>query len=214
MRAGGEVPKQFQMLCGLPVLWWSVKAFYSQDPDVKIRIVLHPGFFDLWDSIYSELPEEEKKIDFEMVCGGRSRLESVKNGIMTIEDDDSLIAVHDAARPLVSVDMIERGWKSAEESGATIPVVPMIDSVRLLTPAGSEAVDRSKYVRVQTPQIFNVKILKRAYEQELNAQMTDDASVVEASGKKISLYVGEEWNIKITNPSDFMLAETLMTNNA
>lgn len=213
IRAGGEVPKQFRMLCGLPVVWWSVKAFHKEDPDVEIRVVLHPGFFDLWDILYSELPEKEKEIKVEMICGGRNRLESVKNGIMSIEPgsgNETLIAVHDAARPLVATDIISRGWEKARKEKAAIPVVPMIDSIRKVASDGSVALDRSRYVRVQTPQVFWGDLLKEAYSHDLLPEMTDDASVVEARGVKISLYEGQEENIKITNPFDFKVAELLM----
>ncbi len=216
VRAGGEVPKQFQMLCGLPVVWWSVKAFYQEDPDVRIRLVLHPGFFDLWDILYSGLPEEEKRIKVELVCGGRNRLESVKNGIMGIEPgtgNETLIAVHDAARPLVGIDIISRGWEKARESRAAIPVIPMTDSIREVTRDSSIALDRSRYVRVQTPQVFWGELLKVAYSGELLPEMTDDASVVEATGVNISLFEGAEKNIKITNPIDFKIASLLMKEN-
>ena len=212
-RAGGEVPKQFQILHGLPVVWWSVKAFYSEDPGVEIRIVLHPGFFDLWDILYSELPEEEKKINVKLICGGRNRAESVKNGIMGIDPGtraETLIAVHDAARPMIDASFVGRGWESARESGAAIPVVAMTDSIRKLTADGSVALDRSKYVRVQTPQVFYGDILKDAYSRDLLPTMTDDASVVEAAGVEIALYEGTEKNIKITNPFDFKIAELLL----
>ena len=212
LRAGGEVPKQFQMLEGLPVVWWSIKAFYDEDPDVKIIVVLHPGFFDLWDILYSELPCEIQKIDVELVCGGRSRLESVKNGISRVDtkDNDALIAVHDAARPLITAEMITRGWRMAAEKGCAVPVMPMSDSLRELTADGSVAVDRSRYVRVQTPQIFKVRELQEAYGQALTDRMTDDASVMENAGHSIYLYEGEEANFKITKPVDFILASALL----
>ena len=212
LRAGGEVPKQFQMLEGLPVVWWSIKAFYDEDPDVKIIVVLHPGFFDLWDILYSELPREIQKIEVELVCGGISRLESVKNGISRVDtkDDDALIAVHDAARPLITTEMITRGWRMAAEKGCAVPVMPMSDSLRELTADGSVAVDRSRYVRVQTPQIFKVRELQEAYGQALTDRMTDDASVMESAGHSIYLYEGEEANFKITKPVDFILASALL----
>lgn len=212
-RAGGEVPKQFQLLRGIPVVWWSIKAFHDEDPKVKIRVVLHPGFFDLWDILRSDLPESLRHIDVELVCGGRSRLESVANGIMGIEpgdDEETLIAVHDAARPMVSRALISRGWETARTNLAAIPVVPMTDSIRLLTQEGSVSLDRSKYVRVQTPQVFKAELLKRAYAEELLPEMTDDASVVEGYGVPVALFDGEERNIKITNPLDFKIAEILL----
>ncbi|MDE7412747.1 MAG: 2-C-methyl-D-erythritol 4-phosphate cytidylyltransferase [Muribaculaceae bacterium] len=214
LRAGGEMPKQFQILGGLPVLWWSVKAFHEEDPSTKIRIVMHPGFFDLWDILYSELPAEEREIDVEIVCGGSSRIESVKRGILGIgSTSDTLVAVHDAARPLISPEMIGRGWIAARENGAAVPVVPMIDSIRHLSENGSTAVDRSRYVRVQTPQVFYGDLLKKAYEDLTDEDariLTDDASVVERLGHKISLYDGEINNLKITNPIDFAIAGVLI----
>lgn len=213
VRAGGDVPKQFRLLRGLPVVWWSVKRFFSVDPSTEIRIVMHPGFFDLWDALYSSLPEEDKRIKIELICGGRNRLESVKNGIAGIDmgnGSETLIAVHDAARPLVDTDMISRGWETAERFGTAIPVAAMTDSIRKIMPTGSVALDRSQYVRVQTPQVFHGDILKRAYSRTLLPEMTDDASVVEAAGEKIVLYDGSENNIKITNPIDFKIAEILM----
>ncbi|MBD5272138.1 MAG: NTP transferase domain-containing protein [Bacteroides sp.] len=212
-RAGGDVPKQFQMLCGIPVVWWSVRAFYEEDPETEIRVVLHPGYFDLWDILAADLPEDLRKIKVELVCGGRNRLESVKNGITRIDPGkgaESLIAVHDAARPLVSKDLIKRGWEAARKTGAAIPVVAMTDSIRHLTHHGSEALDRSRYVRVQTPQVFYGDLLKEAYNRILLPEMTDDASVVEAGGKDIALYDGDEENMKITNPLDFKIAEQII----
>lgn len=212
-RAGGEVPKQFQMLGGIPVVWWSIKAFHEEDPNVKIRVVLHPGFFALWDILRADLPEELKGIEVELICGGRSRLESVANGIMGIEveeEEKALIAVHDAARPLVRREMIARGWETARNTRAAIPAVPMTDSIRLLLPDGSESLDRSRYVRVQTPQVFDAALLKEAYSGKLLPEMTDDASVVEAFGVPVALFPGEEENMKITNPLDFRIAEILL----
>lgn len=212
-RAGGDVPKQFQMLCGIPVVWWSIRAFHEEDPETEIRVVLHPGYFDLWDILAADLPEDLRKIKVELVCGGRNRLESVKNGITRIDPGkgaESLIAVHDAARPLVSKDLIKRGWEAARKTGAAIPVVAMTDSIRHLTHHGSEALDRSRYVRVQTPQVFYGDLLKEAYDRILLPEMTDDASVVEAGGKDIALYDGDEENMKITNPLDFKIAEQII----
>ena len=209
-RAGGEVPKQFQSLNGLPVLWWSVKAFHQENPDTHIILVIHPGYFDLWDTIAESLPEEEKALKFELCCGGRSRLESVKNGLMMVTEDDALLAVHDAARPLLTPAMISAGWECAGEKGAAVPAVPMSDSLRRLTPDGSVAVLRKDYVTVQTPQVFRSGIIKEAYGRPMSPDFTDDASVVEAAGVKVSLYPGEPTNIKITHPLDIVIASDIM----
>lgn len=212
LRAGGEIPKQFQMLNGIPMLWWAVRAFYKEDNLTNIRIVMHPGYFDLWDTLYEDLPEEDHNIRYEIICGGRTRLESVSNGIMGIaEDEESLTAIHDAARPLVSVSMIRRGWVTALEKKSAVPVVPMIDSIReLLVDGSSKTVDRSHYVRVQTPQIFDTKLLKEAYNSLGSSHLTDDASVIEATGRGVALYDGDEKNIKVSNPEDFQIASILL----
>ena len=210
-RAGGDLPKQFQELLGIPLLWWSVRAFHRQDPATRISVVLHPGFFDWWDVMVRELSEEDRKIDVRLVCGGPSRAASVRNGIMSLPDNaETLIAVHDGARPLLTPAIIERGWKAAEEGGAAIPSIPVTDSLRRLTGEGSEAVDRSRFVAVQTPQVVRADILHRAYGLEDRPEFTDDASRVEALGVKVQLYEGAPSNIKVTNPDDFRIAEVLL----
>ncbi len=211
LRAGGGIPKQFRMLGGEPVLWKSVKSFYKEDNKVKIIIVLHPSYVNLWKELYAGLPDEEKGIKPEIALGGISRAESVRNGLELIpENEQSYVAVHDAARPLVSEEMISRGWQAAIEAGAAVPYYEMTDSIRELTPEGSKSVDRSHFVRVQTPQVFQTRLLKNAYSKGITPQMTDDASVYEAAGGKVSLYKGEASNIKITNPSDIKIAEILL----
>ena len=210
-RAGGVVPKQFQLVGGIPMLWWSVRAFHAEDASTEIILVLHPGFFDEWDTLYDELPEADKKIKYRIVCGGRSRLESVQNGLMSVEDEgDVYVAVHDAARPLVDRELIERGWEAAVREKAAVPVVDMTDSIRRLDEEGSVAVPRKDYVKVQTPQVFEASLLKQAYSCELNANMTDDASVVEAYGHKISLFEGNQDNMKVTNPMDIEIASLII----
>ncbi len=210
-RAGGSVPKQFQLLGGIPMLWWSVRAFYEEDQDTKIILVLHPGFFDDWDIMHSELPDEDKRINVHISCGGRSRLESVRNGLMSVpEDEEGLVAIHDAARPLVTRELIARGWEAAQRYGAAVPVTAMTDSIRHIEGEGSEAVARKDYVKVQTPQVFDAALLKSAYDLQLNPDMTDDASVVEAAGHKISLFEGSPYNMKVTDPLDIKIADMIL----
>lgn len=210
-RAGGNLPKQFVGLLGIPMLWRSVEAFHREDAETQITVVVHPGFFDDFDILRSELPAELKDIPLRVVAGGRTRGESVKNGLMGIDANrDTIIAVHDAARPLVTPELIRRGWECAALNGAAVPVVAVTDSLRELREEGSEAVDRSRFVAVQTPQVFRGDILVRAYELDERPEFTDDASRVEAIGEKIMLYPGEAENFKVTNPSDFALAETLL----
>lgn len=209
-RLGGDLPKQFQTLEGRPVLWWSLRAFHAEDPTTKLRVVLHPGYFDKWDRLYQSLPEDER-FPHEVFAGGKSRTESVKNGIKTIPaSENALIAVHDAARPLVAPDMIARGWKSASVSGGAVPVIPVTDSLRHIEDDVSKAVDRSEYVAVQTPQVFKADMLKAAYARNDNAVFSDDASAYEAAGNTPVLFQGSTMNIKVTNPGDLEIAELLL----
>ena len=211
-RAGGAIPKQFRELCDRPMVWWSMKAFHDADPDTQLVLVLHPGFFDDWDIIWNNLPESDR-FAYRLCCGGRDRCESVANGLMEEPAEaGALIAVHDAARPLVSRELIERCWQTAEQLQTAVPAVPVTDSLRKLGPDGdSQSVDRSLYVAVQTPQTFDAALLKKAYNSRKAGEVyTDDASVVEAYGHKIALCQGETINMKVTNPADFIVAEALM----
>lgn len=209
-RLGGGLPKQFRSLRGRPVLWWSLKAFHDVDPETEIRVVVHPGFFDDWNLLFEELPEEER-IPHIVICGGRSRTESVRNGLEGVPaDEESLVAVHDAARPLVTEEIIRMGWNTATEKGGGVPAVAVTDSLRLLTGDGSRSVDRSDYVAVQTPQVFRSKMLKEAYALNPGTVFSDDASAFEAAGYTVALFKGSTSNIKITNPGDIEIASILM----
>lgn len=208
-RMGGGIPKQFRNLCGRPVLWWSMKAFHDEAEDTKIILVLPKDFITLWDDFFVTLPVHER-FEHQIACGGESRTESVKNGLSLIDDPEALVAIHDGARPLVTPDLISRGWSEAQKSGATVPVIPVTDSLRRKVGNISETVDRSEYVAVQTPQVFKVSVLKDAYSNMGEGVFSDDASVVEHAGERISLYPGSPHNIKITNPQDMALAKILL----
>lgn len=210
-RAGGFVPKQFQELGGIPVLWWSVRRFHEEDSTTRIILVLNADWLELWRELYESLPVEDRTIPLEVCTGGASRPESVSQGLALIPDDEeSLVAVHDAARPLIDCEMISEGWRVGTEFGAAVPVDDVTDSLRRLTPDGNEAVARKDYVRVQTPQVFRTSVLKRAYDRELTPDMTDEASIVELDGGKIVLFKGSYKNIKVTNPIDFKIAELML----
>ncbi|MEZ3531867.1 MAG: 2-C-methyl-D-erythritol 4-phosphate cytidylyltransferase [Muribaculaceae bacterium] len=209
-RLGSELPKQFLDLCGRPMLWWSIKAFHDEDPLTRIIVVMNAGFLDLWKDLNGKLLPEER-IPHELMLGGSTRTESVKNGLAAISAmPGELVAVHDAARPLVSADMIAAGWREAEKSGAAIPAVAVTDSLRRVFSDGSEAVDRSGYVAVQTPQVFSSSMLKSAYDSVPGGVFTDDASAIEAAGGKVALYKGSHDNMKVTNPGDLEIAALLL----
>lgn len=216
-RAGGGLPKQFRIVAGLPLFWWSVLAFSRENPDTHIIIVLHSAFISEWNSLIESVPER-LRVPVMLCAGGCSRLESVSNGLALVpRRDDVLVAVHDAARPLLTRRMIADGWRVAAERGGAVPVVPVTDSLRSLDSRGeileesaSHAVDRSAFVAVQTPQVFPATVLKDAYARPLTEIMTDDASVAEAAGHCPALFAGDARNIKVTNPADFILAEALL----
>jgi 2-C-methyl-D-erythritol 4-phosphate cytidylyltransferase len=145
-----------------------------------------------------------------IVMGGRTRFHSVQNGLAMVDDEDSVVFVHDSVRPLVSTGLIVRCYASVIENGTAIPVIDCKDSVRMITENSNEAVERSSIKLVQTPQAFHGKILLPAFKIDYKDKFTDEASVVEAFGLKVSLVEGDEENIKITKPTDLLIAEALL----
>lgn len=208
-RAGGGIPKQFRNLAGKPVIYYSIRAFIEEDPMVKVIVVAHRDFLSWSDRFREEFGPQVITVE-----GGETRLESVANGLAYVTG--GYVAIHDAARPLVTPVMIERGWEAAARHGAVVPATPLSDSLRHLSDLDSNAVRRSEYVAVQTPQIFDARLLKSAYDELRSCDeyilktLTDDASVAELAGHKVSLYDGMPHNLKITLPEDFLIAETLL----
>ena len=207
-RMGSGIPKQFRSLGRRPVVWWSMKAFKTENPDTHLILVLPKDFISLWNDFFITLPESDR-FPHQVAIGGSSRSQSVRNGLDLISDDVSLVAVHDGARPLVTSEMISSGWATAREHSAAVPAIPVTDSLRKVSPRGSECVDRSEFVAVQTPQVFKTSILKEAYLKAGDLEFSDDAAVMEHAGHKISLFKGDPGNIKITNPKDLVIAEAL-----
>lgn len=213
-RMGGGIPKQFRSLLERPVLWWSMKAFHDENPNTELILVLPEEFIPLWNDLFATIPEKDR-FEHLVTIGGNTRTESVVNGIGLIEDEDSLVAIHDGARPLVTKEIIHQGFLLAGAEGAAVPVVPVTDSLRKLNGDSSECVDRNRFVAVQTPQVFKTLLLKKAYrEAEDDKVFTDDASVVERMDQKIALFEGSHNNIKITNPKDLAIAKLLMGRHA
>ncbi len=202
-RMGGTLPKQFMSLKDRPVLYYSLKTFLEAYDDLQIILVLPVAFIDMGQEIIDAYFEKDR---IRITTGGDTRFQSVRNGLKMI-DEESIIFVHDAVRCLASVNLIHRCYEVAMQTGSAIPVVLAKDSVRLISEDISEPVDRTKVVFVQTPQTFHSKILLAAYQIDYKDKFTDEATVVEAYGLKISLTEGEETNIKITRPLDLMIAE-------
>lgn len=201
-RMKGKLPKQFLELNGKPVLMHTFETFRKYDPKIRFVLILPETQLINWKKL-------RVKYDFNMkhllVAGGDTRFQSVKNGLSEIKDD-GIVFIHDGVRPLVSVQTIENCFKTTQEKGNALPVIPPSESVREVTSGSSRAVDRNRYFLVQTPQTFKVSVIKKAYEQDYLEKFTDDASVLENHGHKIHLVEGNRENIKITYPEDLLIA--------
>lgn len=197
------------MIDGYPLLWWSLKAFHDENPSTELIVVLPETFTDYWKELFSGLPVN-KQYPHKITTGGKSRTESVKNGLLLIEEPESLVAIHDGARPLVSINLIKRGWEAASSSGAAVPAVDVIDSLRKVTSEGNEFVDRSLYVAVQTPQVFKTRVIKEAYDKFPEEVFSDDATAVEKNGGEIILFPGDQNNRKVTHQGDIEMTELLI----
>ena len=205
LRMGGDIPKQFLPVCGKPVLMRTLEAFHAYDASMRLILVLPVSQQAYWRQLCEEYQFE---LVHEIANGGDTRFHSVKNGLALVEED-GLVGVHDGVRPFVSQEVITRCYEEAASLKAVIPVIGVVETVRHLTEEGSETVPRDQYKLVQTPQVFDVTLLRRAYQQEYTDLFTDDASVVEALGEKVYLVEGNRENIKLTTPFDLKLAELL-----
>ena len=205
LRMGGDIPKQFLPVCGKPVLMRTLEAFHAYDSSIHIILVLPVSQQAYWQDLCQEY---QFTLAYEIANGGDTRFHSVMNGLALVEDE-GLVGVHDGVRPFVSQEVIARCYEEASVKKAVIPVIGVVETVRHLTDEGSETVPRDQYKLVQTPQVFDVALLRRAYQQEFTDMFTDDASVVEALGEKVYLVEGNRENIKLTTPFDLKLAELL-----
>lgn len=210
LRMGGDVPKQFLPLGGRPVLMHTIDRFREVFPDMHIIVVLPLGQHDYWHDLCRRHHLEG---GFLTAPGGDTRFHSVLNGLNAIPADvsEGLVGVHDGVRPFVSRDTLRRCYEEAARSGTAVPVTPVVETLRHVSPDGeSMTVPRSDYRLVQTPQVFSLALLRQAYRQPYAPQFTDDASVVEALGERITLVEGNRENIKLTTPADLLLAKGIM----
>ena len=205
LRMGGDIPKQFLPVCGKPVLMRTLEAFHAYDSSIHIILVLPISQQAYWKELCVEYGFG---LAHDIANGGETRFHSVMNGLAMVEGD-GLVGVHDGVRPFVSQEVIASCYEEASVKKAVIPVIGVVETVRHLTEEGSETVPRDRYKLVQTPQVFDAALLRRAYCQEYTDWFTDDASVVEALGEKVHLVDGNRENIKLTTPFDLKLAEML-----
>ena len=201
-----SLPKQFMILGGEPVVARTINTFYEALPGAEIVVVLPEEHIPLWHNLTARFDVAPHRT----VCGGKERFDSVKNGIKALSEEVEYIAIHDGVRALVSKRLIIGTMLEVERCDAVIPVVDAVDSYRVVDGDESKVISRSQLRIVQTPQVFRSDILRRAYEQEFDARFTDDATVVESLGVKITLFDGERSNIKLTTPEDMIYAEAML----
>jgi len=202
-----DIPKQFHVVAGKPLLMHTLYCFYSFNSEIEIILVLPKNFHDLWQSL---ILRYAFNIPHQVVLGGETRYESVKNGLQHIAPN-SIVAVHDGVRPLVNHETIHRVFDIAEKKGNAIPVVAINESLRKVKHNKNSRVDRNHYFLVQTPQCFTSNLLLKAYEKGYQEDFTDDASLVEHSGVDINLVEGNHENIKVTRPADIKIVEALLS---
>jgi 2-C-methyl-D-erythritol 4-phosphate cytidylyltransferase len=203
------LPKQFLLLGGTPVLIHAMKAFYRFDPRFSFFIVLPETFIPLWKELCAR---HSLTIGHEVVPGGENRFHSVRNALARVPAS-GLVAIHDGVRPLVSEATIAASFRMASLNGNAVPVIPVNESIRLVSESGNEPVQREHLRIVQTPQVFRAARIMEAYEKAPHDRFTDDATVLELLGEKICLVEGNRENIKITYPGDLAIAEALLGAN-
>ncbi|MEO3406281.1 2-C-methyl-D-erythritol 4-phosphate cytidylyltransferase [Mucilaginibacter sp. CAU 1740] len=207
-RMKSAVPKQFLLLNGKPVLMHTIEAFNNTDAKPKVILVLPSDYHQYWQQLVNE---HEFTIPHQLVTGGETRFHSVKNGLDLITDNEALVAVQDAVRPLTSSSVIDEAYKCAHEHETAVVAVKSRDSIRQVKDGKSVSLIRDEIYLVQTPQTFKASLLRKAYEQPFDTKFTDDASVVEQYGAEIKLTEGDHSNIKITFPEDIAVAELLLS---
>jgi 2-C-methyl-D-erythritol 4-phosphate cytidylyltransferase len=205
-RMGSDLPKQFMLLKEKPLLYYPIYTFLNTYSDLDVILVLPVDHVAKGQEIIDAYFDKDR---IHIAEGGDTRFQSVKNGLQFVRED-SIVFVHDAVRCLVSKELIERCFKTAVETGSAVPAISSKDSVRLVNEEGNDPFDRTKVMLIQTPQTFHSKILLPAFQIDYKDKFTDEATVIEAFGLKISLVEGEENNIKITRPLDLQIAEQLM----
>ena len=224
LRMGSDIPKQFLPIGGMPVLMHTLKRFREYSKELKIILVLPKQQQAYWQTLCEEYHFQE---DYLIANGGETRFHSIKNGLQLIPDDaQGLVGVHDGVRPFPSVEVIRNCYETARREGSAIPVIPVVETIRRLEGLGqkskglgqrskglgqcSQTVPRDEYRLVQTPQVFDIQLHKKAYAQDYRDSFTDDASVVESMGHAVVLVEGNRENIKITTPFDCIVAEAIV----
>lgn len=212
LRMGSDIPKQFLPIGGRPVLMRTIERFQAYSPTLQIILVLPKAQQDYWQQLCRDY---HFAVEYLLADGGETRFHSVQHGLALIPDDaEGVVGIHDGVRPFPSIEVIRNCYETAREQKAVIPVIPVVETLRHISPStllpSSQTVPRGDYRLVQTPQTFDIQLLKAANRQPYNDGFTDDASVVEAYGHPITLVEGNRENIKITTPYDITVAEAII----
>ena len=206
-RLGSDLPKQFLNLKGRPVLMHVFDAFMTFSEDLRFVLVLPDAYHDSWKKLCGD---HELTLPHQVVSGGPTRFHSVKSGLRHIPDE-SLVAIHDGVRPLVSAGTIASGFHYAKKFGNAIPVIETKEAMRMMNGPISAPLPSERIRTVQTPQCFKASLIKKAYQQNYHESFTDDASVLESEGERLFLIDGNPENIKITIPADLIMAGALLS---
>lgn len=204
-RMKSTLPKQFMLLHEKPILMHTIALFYHFDPKIEIILTIPEDWMNYWEELVAE---QDFQIPHRVVSGGEERYHSVKNALVHCHGE--YIMVHDGVRPIVQNELIERCLQKVKKSDAVIPVIPVFESLRHRTNGKTEAVDRSEYLIVQTPQCFKREVIFKGYENEYHEGVFDDASIVEKAGYEIFTVQGDKSNIKITHQTDLKIAALLL----
>lgn len=212
LRMKTDIPKQFLCIAGKPVLMRTIEAFDRWDSNAEKIVVLPKEQFDYWNELCQKYSFSISNL--RVVPGGETRFHSVKNALDTLPTE-GIVGIHDGVRPLVPAQVIDECFDLKPGEYGAIPAVPVTDSLRQIDASGSHAEDRSRFRAIQTPQVFDLRTLKAAYEKGLPTahSFTDDASVMEAAGHHIKLVEGSSQNIKITAPTDLLIANAIFEQN-
>ena len=206
-RMNSNVPKQYLMIDNKPVIVHTIQRFYDYNSSITIICCVHNDYIHEVNELMAHYFPEKNWLVTE---GGETRFHSVKNGLNELKDEHALVAIHDAARPLVSVSTIQKAMEAAKNHGSGIPVIPVNESLRVVEDLKSKAVNRNDYKIVQTPQCFQIPLIKRAFAVDYHDSFTDDATVFEYAGNEVRLTIGNPENIKITLANDLIVAEKLL----
>ena len=209
-RMKSSKPKQFMEINKVPVIVLAIRKFFNYNKNIHVVVAIHPNLkMELRMICQKYFPKN--RID--VVFGGETRYHSVKNALSVVTDASGVVGIHDAARPFVSVPVIKSCYNVASKKGNAIPSISLSESIRKTSSKKNKAVDRTKFKIIQTPQCFNISLIKKAFKKKYSPNFTDDATVLESIGEKINLVEGNYENIKITNPNDLIIAKAYAGND-